>query len=70
MWKSRGGKSGQIQIDNIIFNFPALDFLIQKIKEWEIQNSFCCSLPYFSIHPDVCTQYLLECIVISQIHVI
>ena len=42
-------ESGKIQIYNIVLNFPALDFLIQKIKEWEIQNSFYHSLPYFSI---------------------
>ena len=51
MRKSRAEKSGKIQIHNIILNFPTLDFLIQKIKEWEIQNSFCRSLPYFSIYP-------------------
>ena len=44
---------GKTQIHNIILNFPALDFLVQKIKEWEIQNSFCRSLPYFSIYPAV-----------------
>ena len=35
-----------------IQNFPTLDFLIRKIKEREIQKSFCHSLPYFSIYPD------------------
>ena len=42
---------GKIQIHNMILNFPAQDFLIRKIKEQEIQNSFCRSLPYFSIYP-------------------
>ena len=51
MRKSRAEKSGKIQIHNIILNFPALDFLVQKIKEREIQNYFCHSLPYFSIYP-------------------
>ena len=51
MRKSRTEKSGKIQIHNISLNFPALDFLVQEIKEWEIQNSFCRSLPYFSIYP-------------------
>ena len=39
-------ESGKIQY---ILNFPTctLDFLIHKIKEWEFQNSFCHSLPYF-----------------------
>ena len=48
---SRAEKCGEIQIHNIILKFPALDFFIWKIKEWEIKNSFCCSLPYFSIYP-------------------
>ena len=51
MRKSRAEKSGEIQIHNIILNFPALYFLVRKIKEWEIQDSFCRSLPYFSIYP-------------------
>ena len=51
MRKSRAEKSGKIQIHNIILNFPALDFLVQKIKEREIQKNFCRSLPYFSIYP-------------------
>ena len=33
--------------------FPALDFLVWKIKVGEIQNIFCCSLPCFSIYPVV-----------------
>ena len=51
MRESRAEKGGKIQIHNIILNFPALDFLVQKIKEQEIQNYFCRSLPYFSIYP-------------------
>ena len=31
--------------------FPYQDFLVQKIKELEIQNSLCHSLPCFSIFP-------------------
>ena len=31
----------------IILNFPALDFLVGKIKEREFQKSLCRSLPYF-----------------------
>ena len=50
--KSRAEKSGKIQIHNIILNSPTLDFLVQKIKEHEIQNSFRHSLPYFSIYAD------------------
>ena len=53
MRKSSAEKSGKIQIHNIILNFLALDFLVHKIKEWEIQNSFCHSLPYFSIYPEI-----------------
>ena len=49
--KSREEKSGKIQIHNIVLNFPAVDFLVCMIKEYEIQNSFCRSLPYFSIYP-------------------
>ena len=37
------------KIHNIILNFPTVDFPIKKIKEREIQNSICHSLPYFSI---------------------
>ena len=51
MRKSGIEKFGRIQIHNIILNFPTLDFLIRKIKEREIQNYFCRSLPYFSIYP-------------------
>ena len=32
--------------------FPALDFLVRKIKQQEIQKKFCRSLPCFSIYPD------------------
>ena len=42
-------KSGKIQIHNIILKIAALDFLVQKIKEWEFQNYFCRSLLYLSI---------------------
>ena len=35
------------RIRYIILNFPALDFLVRKIKEREFQKSLCCSLPYF-----------------------
>ena len=39
MRKSTAEKSGIIQIHNIILNFPpALDFLVWKIKEWEIKK--------------------------------
>ena len=38
---------GKIKIHNIISNFPALDFLVQKIKEQKIQNSFGRSLLFF-----------------------
>ena len=42
----RGNLWREIQIiHNIILN-PALDFLVQKMKEREIQNSFRRSLPY------------------------
>ena len=58
MRKSRAEKIGKIQIHNIILNFPALDFLVRKIKEWEIQKDFCCFSPYFSIYPD--TNYALS----------
>ena len=51
MRKSRAEKSRKIEIHNIILNFSTLDFFIRKIKEWKIQNSFCHSLPYFSIYP-------------------
>ena len=27
----------------VILNFPALDFLVRKIKEWEFQKNFCRS---------------------------
>ena len=49
--KSRAEKSWKIQIHNIILNFPALDFLVRKIKELEIQKVFSHTLPYFSIYP-------------------
>ena len=63
MRKSRAEKSGGIQIHNIILNFPALDFLIEKIKELEIKKKFCRSLPYFSIYPDISILYdILVCI--------
>ena len=63
MRKSRAEKSGKIQIHNIILNFPTLDFLVQKIKVWEIQNFFCRSLPNFSIYPDISILYdILVCI--------
>ena len=42
---------GKFKIHNNILNFPYLDFLVQKIKEQEIQKSFCRSLPYFSKYP-------------------
>ena len=35
--------------------------LVRKIKEREIQNYFCHSLPYFSIYPG----YILNIIVLS-----
>ena len=38
-----GNKEGKNWIH---FNFPALVFLIHKIKEWEFQKYFCHSLPY------------------------
>ena len=33
---------------HIIFNFPALDFLVGKIKERKNFKYFCHSLPYFN----------------------
>ena len=36
----------------VILNFPALDFLIHKIKEWEFQKKFCRSLSNFYTYPD------------------
>ena len=42
---------GKFKIHNIVSNFPSLDFLVRKIKEREIQNSFGRSMHYFSIHP-------------------
>ena len=33
----------------VILNFPALDFLVHKIKEREFQKMFYRSLPYFYI---------------------
>ena len=62
MRKSRAEKSGKIQIHNIILNFTALDFLVRKIKEQEIQKKICRSLPYFSIYP---TTYMFH-IVVSE----
>ena len=36
--------AGKIQKIYVVLNFPALDFHIHKIKEWEFQKKFCCSL--------------------------
>ena len=44
-------RSGKIQNIKVILNFPALDFLILKIKEREFQKYFCHSLPYFYTYP-------------------
>ena len=46
--KPRAGKNSKIH--KITLNFLSLDFLVWKIKKWEIQNTFCHSLPYFSIY--------------------
>ena len=50
--KSSRKQSRKIQNIYVILNFPALDFLIHKIKELEFQKNFCCSLPYFYTYPD------------------
>ena len=45
---------GKFKIIYIIFNFLALDFFVQKIKEREFRNSFHHSLHYSSIYPGTC----------------
>ena len=47
--KSAKNEAGKFKI-YVILNFPALDFLIHKIKEREFQNYFCRSLPCFSLY--------------------
>ena len=51
--KSSGKQSGKIQNICVILNFPALNFLVRKIKEWEFQKNLCRSLPiYIHTYPE------------------
>ena len=57
---SAENRAGEIQNIYVILNFPALDFLIRKIKEREFQKIFCRSLPYFYTYPGhVCICWLV-----------
>ena len=43
---------GKFKKIHVILNFPALDFLVHKIKERKFQKNFYRSLPYFYTYPD------------------
>ena len=53
-WKrgnSAENREGKLKNNNVILNFPALDFHVPKIKEREFQKIVSFSLPYLYTHP-------------------